>query len=415
MPDLRKHTDARYVSSVSYSISSAHGLCQFYEVRFPRISKVYRPSERSALESGDGGGTTLQELQSLARESVGKDKPGKSEIDFCKTIWGSGLLSPGVRSNVKRKQREDEWVDKLRIVDEKALGRKVKRPRPEAQSSNTGHNQGENEDENKVLELQRHAARPGTTMGLRAMSSVTNLDARTPSPPPITLGTSRLKRPPTPSGSTIPENSVKRSLISDNPVESRLLSPANSQHGLQRVDTVPDITSLTDENPLSDAMKKTQLDISEVPIDTRGPSTTQTPLVRFLQDAVVWLARPADSPRPRWRAPSHQVISRGQQVHTMESLLAACDWTSEGHPASVCEWATKGVVFVDDQDGNTQWTQFPLGPLLDRRQDQVDIVTRGKHDTNQKPIFIFSLSILSRELLDIDIPDIGSLALCRLG
>lgn len=395
-------------------ISFPHHNIQFYEIRFPRISKVYRSSERSALESGDGGGTTLQELQALARESVGNDPPGKSELDFCKTIWGkSGLLSPGVRSDSKRKQREDEWMNKLRVVDEKALGQRVKRPRPDVQSSSST---GENENEHEEPILKRPPTRLGITMGLRAMGSVTNLDARTPTPPPA-IDSSHLKQTLNPSPNTISGPTDHQ--LSINMAESGLLSPAVSQLGLRRVDTILDLTTFDSVNPASEMTEKTQLDISTLDqvLNNCSPSSSQTPLVRFLQDAVVWLARPTDSPRPRWRVPSHQVISRGQRVHTLESFLTACGWTSEERPTGSCEWATKGVIFVDDQDGSKQWAEFPLGPILERQQAQVRSVTQTSKERKiiRKPVYVFSMKILSRELLDVDLSDIGTLALCRVG
>ncbi|KAK7679443.1 hypothetical protein QCA50_017497 [Cerrena zonata] len=387
--------------------------CMFYEIRFPRISKVYRLSERSALESGNGGGTTLQELQTLARESVGNDPPGKEEIDFCKTIWGkSGFLSPGIRSDSKRKQREEEWIDKLRVLDEKALGRKVKRIRPEAQRSSAGG------DENHELVLQRHPARLGITTGLRAMGSVTNLDARTPTPPPV-IHSSHLKQNITPPALLNAISVPNDHQLPINVMESGLLSPANSQLGLRREDTILDLATFDSVMPASEMIEKTQLDLSTLDqvFNAHNPSSRQTPLVQFLQDAVVWLARPSDSPRPRWRLPSHHVISRGQRVHTLESFLAACGWTSEEYPTDSCEWATKGVIFVDDQDGSKQWTQFPLGQLLERRQAQVKSVIQPQKESKiiRKPVYVFSMEILSRELLDADLSDIDTLALCRLG
>jgi hypothetical protein len=88
---------------------------KYYELRFPRISKVFRRSERSWNE-----GTSLKEFQRIAREAVGGERPGKEIDDWCNELWGKSL-SPNDEHSILRKQREDsllavlERVDKIRV------------------------------------------------------------------------------------------------------------------------------------------------------------------------------------------------------------------------------------------------------------------------------------------------------------
>jgi len=56
---------------------------QNYELRFPRITKVYRPSERKWEESVD-----LGELHRIACKSVGRDSVDTEIEDWCNEIWG---------------------------------------------------------------------------------------------------------------------------------------------------------------------------------------------------------------------------------------------------------------------------------------------------------------------------------------
>jgi len=147
----------------------------------------------------------------------------------------------------------------------------------------------------------------------------------------------------------------------------------------------------------------------------------------FFQDSVIWLAKPSDSPRPLWRAPSHKAIPSGQQVHTLDSFLAACGWLSrhvsdEGQVASIsrCSWVQRGIVFVDDstsvcgEDNDQGWLVYPLGALLERKRALLEL---GR-SSDVKPVWVFSMKLLAREKTDGSCvsadPNFQSQALCRL-
>ncbi|KAK2463717.1 hypothetical protein APHAL10511_004468 [Amanita phalloides] len=80
---------------------------KYYELRFPRITRVYRTSERTW-----GDGINLQELQEIALSCVGKDRPFKDVDDWCNYLWGKNA-SPSIRSRVKRKASLDAWEHRL--------------------------------------------------------------------------------------------------------------------------------------------------------------------------------------------------------------------------------------------------------------------------------------------------------------
>ena len=92
---------------------------QFYELRFPRITKVYRSNERPWVD-----GTTLDEFQRIAREAVGHEPSNKDVEDWCNELWGKPS-APGVKCPVKRKRTEAEWEEKLEIADRRA-GKKTR-------------------------------------------------------------------------------------------------------------------------------------------------------------------------------------------------------------------------------------------------------------------------------------------------
>ncbi|KAJ6457176.1 hypothetical protein C8R47DRAFT_173370 [Mycena vitilis] len=82
-----------------------------YELRFPRITKIYRTGERTWRD-----GIALQELHKVARDVVGRDRSGKDLDDWNNSLWGKPV-SPGV--SLKRKSRADSWEEKLIASDRK--------------------------------------------------------------------------------------------------------------------------------------------------------------------------------------------------------------------------------------------------------------------------------------------------------
>ncbi|KAJ7634197.1 hypothetical protein DFH06DRAFT_1221373 [Mycena polygramma] len=82
-----------------------------YELRFPRITKIYRTGERTWRD-----GIALQELHKVARDVIGRDRSGKDIDDWNNTLWGKPV-SPSV--SLKRKSRADSWEEKLIASDRK--------------------------------------------------------------------------------------------------------------------------------------------------------------------------------------------------------------------------------------------------------------------------------------------------------
>ncbi|KAJ7777837.1 hypothetical protein DFH07DRAFT_796301, partial [Mycena maculata] len=83
-----------------------------YELRFPRITKIFRTGERSWRD-----GINLQTLHQVARDSLCKDRSDKDLNDWGNTLWGKPV-SPGASS--KRKAVTDELEEKLIADDRKA-------------------------------------------------------------------------------------------------------------------------------------------------------------------------------------------------------------------------------------------------------------------------------------------------------
>ncbi|KAG1746672.1 DNA ligase/mRNA capping enzyme [Suillus paluster] len=100
---------------------------KYYELRFPRITKPFRPSERSYTEC-----LTLRELQTIALEAVGRqtrDAAKYKDLDD----WGRGLWGkPGddtaeeQKRELKRRRSMACWEEKLEIIDSERSGKRRK-------------------------------------------------------------------------------------------------------------------------------------------------------------------------------------------------------------------------------------------------------------------------------------------------
>ena len=130
------------------------------------MTKFHRASERSWADS-----VTLEELQHIARESIGRDRSTKDVDDWCKGIWNKPQ-SPSIRSSPKRKAREDEWIEKLEMADGRPKGA-TRRIDIEVQAGGSADQDSENlmqADMNLTV-----PQFPATPPRLRAFGSVTNI------------------------------------------------------------------------------------------------------------------------------------------------------------------------------------------------------------------------------------------------
>lgn len=130
-----------------------------YELRFPRLVKIYRPSERSWTDS-----VTLEDVHIIAREAVGRDRTSKGMDDWTKELWGQ-QASPGVKCLRKRKSKVDEWIDKLEAVDSvKTKRTRLFEPKPtEIRVSNQQDSR--------------------TALGTKALGPLLNVTSLLPTPP----------------------------------------------------------------------------------------------------------------------------------------------------------------------------------------------------------------------------------------
>ncbi|GJE91101.1 DNA ligase 4-like protein [Phanerochaete sordida] len=360
---------------------------KYYELRWPRMTKFYRASERSWRD-----GNSLEEFQRIAREAVGRDRPHKDVDDFCKGLWGK-VQSPSVHHPEKRKEREEDWLEKLERADGKIKlkARKLDFHATADRSRAEKH------------EMPAPAATP-QKQKMRAFGSVTNVlptplvSADKGRPNEVLLPTPKptAGRPRRTIAASNRENSAKIPSIMATVAQEQAQTPeahANPTPATSNSDVFAPPTPPSSNPGLSPAS-----------VDQSFPTGPCT-LRAFLQHAAVYLARDTRLRRPRWRAPSSTVVPFGHQLNTIDALLIACAWDS----AHEVEWAKFGVVFVDDSDTTYAWMDVVSRPLLEKR---ATLVHAGR--PLGKPIFILGLSMMHVDRLEEEVPVLER-AICRFG
>ncbi|EPQ56356.1 DNA ligase/mRNA capping enzyme, partial [Gloeophyllum trabeum ATCC 11539] len=131
---------------------------KYYELRFPRMTKVYRRQERSWEDATD-----LHSYQKIAFEAVGKDRPNKDVDDWCKSLWGQPV-SPAASCPLKRKRTEEIWKAKLAASDQRTRSRKKLR--------------SDADDETLRQVDWTVSSTKRSRPGLKPLASVTNLNQR---------------------------------------------------------------------------------------------------------------------------------------------------------------------------------------------------------------------------------------------
>ncbi|KZT07561.1 uncharacterized protein LAESUDRAFT_115651 [Laetiporus sulphureus 93-53] len=355
----------------------------FYELRFPRIAKVFRARERSWTE-----GTSLDGFQRTAHEAIGRDPSNKEIDDWARELFGKPRI-PGVKCPTKRKQMEETWMEKLELVDRQLGERKSKKlktgkesiPEKALGTSKTAREEGAKTGTNT----------PRTATYLRALGSVTNV-AQLPVADVDNASSDSKGNTTTRNVQVAPEGlhpvilearSPSHKTVSDARSENAgpVQYPPQEQSSHTSVPArseVPAAPAQQTEGPLTAKLVVREDPMAKISEDRKSPEVPLTPFTlqsseydstamgKFLRNAVVWMARPQDPTKLLWRVPSKSIIPAGQRVHGLEAFLMACGWCTPSQTNGACAWVERGVVFVDDTDDGSQWMEYPLKVLLSR-------------------------------------------------
>ncbi|KAI0272640.1 hypothetical protein BC834DRAFT_356527 [Gloeopeniophorella convolvens] len=373
--------------------------CTFYELRWPRMTKLHRRAERDWRN-----GASIEELQRIAHESIGRDPSNKEVTDWVSDLWGKAVKE-GVRSPENRRQLYKEWLAKLAVSDG-----------IEAQASSHGSQDRESTaaapSRIQALGKESDAVRP--TLAAKRLVSLTNVtqspasaavpapDPRSPkqihsprtaprkrrlnvdendvpNPPPIPsparaktrVGTPRspclypspppkrlkLAQPLAPSKQT---RRIGFSPDTDSPLLPDVPNSRNSRSSSARGHIPPSQCSADSPLPTPPASSPAQAGAprqsdSYTPTKPTNPPlpvvidlTDSLPPPRpfrkkphlsclsdLLAESLVWIGRPPRSTRPWWRRPSSDIVPDHRVIGSLEALLLGCGWTRGAAPGSL--------------------------------------------------------------------------------
>ncbi|KAL0574607.1 hypothetical protein V5O48_007357 [Marasmius crinis-equi] len=310
-----------------------------FEIRWPRILKVHRTSERSWR-----AGLSLHDLQVVAATALGLDQ---DIVQNVRRIWKrENSVQPGDDWDVRcQKWEKDLGVEGSRRktkVRDPASPRKRQRPL-------NGHKEASQptEDSNDP---------PSGSQPLRI---ATNL-------PESSTSTSEMQN--SASGNQPSEERCAASENSRTPPTSLFLATR------RKYPSPP--TSPAQATPPSPVVVQVQMDDTRIEHE-HSPVAVQNvdsgpALVEFLQNAVIWYdpSSPVNSFRDDQGAitPLLETHLRNNRVHGPEALLTGCGW----HPTtSRSPWVDKAVVFLDPTTQNSRIFEQGLLSLLKTRMSSI--------------------------------------------
>lgn len=384
-------------------------------------------------------------MQSVARASVGRDRPGKAEDDWVKNTFGN-IPSPSIRAEEKKELRERLWVGNLERADGvtrkrifdwgdscEDAARRVN-PRKEARQARfklTDESKGDR-DENDARVVQTVLRSPSP---LKALAPMTNFEKKPMSPSPTVIKGFLPALQPILALERSPSNPKM-------PASKDVLEQCNPSARLKSVQMnakigCTDVLSATENaaqevSPITAGLTPTG-DISQ---PTAGLRYAQTALGKLLARSAVWLAYNVEA-RSTWCVPLREIIPTGHRVHDLDALLIACSWetrppkrllshTPPPAPIHTCAWAEGGIVFVDDSDSSQPpeyWTdpRFPLRKLMEARIWTINSkMNAGSECDGIRPIWVFGMQMLSAEHLEWEcaggvVEDLATRAICKFG
>ncbi|KAH9849855.1 hypothetical protein C2E23DRAFT_877883 [Lenzites betulinus] len=391
-----------------------------YELRFPRIGKIYRPSDRPWID-----GMPLPEFQEVARVAVGRDRHGKAEHDWARAVFRpDDPPSPGVRCPAKRRRVTDMWVERLETIDARIGTRSpTKKARVEGASTarRVAPNADQENDRNQgVLSTSAAAITPvgqGHRPAILRLESVTNVASSS-----VPLAGPSMVRPLSPSPQQPhkepslpgPSNRHKQAAPSSSP------PPDDANDMPHRNPDIPSDTQSATPGPLLKAVSEGAAkghpttsaplshDVGGDTKDVQPPTAPSLTIKEFLEDCIVYLNNWLPAPRPAWRAASKDAIPTGNNVSSLDTFLFACG-LEEGSPA--CGWARCGVVFVADGEGDR--TTYTIGEIAMTR---ASVINRNGA-ARCKPILVLSMKALAHDRLQetATAEEWEARAICRFG
>ncbi|KAI0313273.1 hypothetical protein OF83DRAFT_1142144 [Amylostereum chailletii] len=417
---------------------------KFYELRWPRMPKLYRKAERDWR-----GGATVRQIQRIAHEVVGRPSAEDDARNCVSGIWGQPVMDvPGLRTPQKRATTIEAWVSKLEAFE------KGKEADKDVEDKG---------DDNSDLPFEGQRARRPTELGHKPLHSMTNLAREptlipssymhlpTPQPSPprkrrysggenvkveessSPQQTSRkTKKRRTTLGLDIPmQTNVSADVASRAhedfpPRQARSPSPSGLQREPTEIVTVPLVVSsrLPPSRPThSPPVSRMNRPPEPVPSVVFTPSTpfpqlrsiyfkdvTERrdkpklvmeeiqPAIEYFKESYVWLGLPPDiEEKPSWMRAISDFIPEEQHFTNLEKMFDACGWGPTG--TTPPENIKRGLIIVDRQPRviapwrRQNWGDYEeyARKLLEDKKDAPDGLPPGR----RLPISLADICILS--------------------
>ncbi|TFY72020.1 hypothetical protein EVG20_g1000 [Dentipellis fragilis] len=410
---------------------------KYYELRWPRISKLHRAGERDWKDA-----VTLQEVQDIAHEVVGRKSSLKEAEEEIHELWANSTLL-SVSSPKETTDLVAKWVARMEEADGVAHTRKnVVREGDYCEGRDRLHaNEG-------AYSCKEAVGRPRPTVTTKALGSTANVrEALPPTPPsPYQSSYPRKRRrnqendfqgaPSSVTGvqqatsaalalafneEALPLSPSKKTKPSfPSPAETPVISTSIPLLGPQRTDpasntVLASFASNRDQTPEipTQTMKNANYTHSAVPATPKSKMFTgvldslprngvldhQTSLeaqytarlVAFLRDSFVWLGHPVGISRPSWRRPSYPIIPHNNRIHCLDSFLLGCGWGTTANLYNHTQDRTlaQGVILLDiSSPGGSEFKGHIYG-ILDERCNAAML-----HACSRKPIWVLDMCVL---------------------
>ncbi|TFK32795.1 hypothetical protein BDQ12DRAFT_691997 [Crucibulum laeve] len=319
-----------------------------YELRFPRISKIYRVKERPWTE-----GVHLASLHDIACESIGRERSDKDLELWCNGVFGK-VIKPAVDPVLKRKQETEEWEDRLTEWDGKSarVGEPISPPRKRPRL----------ESPTEPLSQPSLASQP---LGLATNTYASSSIIQAASIAPESILNLQISQPRTPLKSTYLPSPIT------SPVK-----PATDEDLIFELQSYPSLKEDLGSYIPSLALHSSTLIRVSPPLPSL-PSSVQ-PLLD--NESLIWFS---DKRRVKsclscssWR----NSISRSQYLHTLDAVLSGCGWSSEDGSST---WMKRGIIFIHDHE---QTGKKSAEEILETLSLCKDLNINGRP---RKPIWIF--------------------------
>jgi DNA ligase 4 len=322
---------------------------QYYELRFPRVQKVFRTTERGWEHC-----TRLQELEEIALQAIGIDPPNKDLDDWCNNLWGKPS-TPGAKCTAKRKAVAEMASLNKRWKTDSRIAEMVKSRvfMPLTNLSKAGV-RSQSHDGARFVARQKEDKGVSATARRRRGSDSTTLCCKPSSKPPSPSNEDGLPPVAPPS----PRNA--------------------SEVGLSSTTDGGDCRAATITHPSA---------IDRVDALTGGIQSTPSRNGRihaFFMNSLVWYLRPQGIPRTSRYRSYRKTVPSGNRVHSLQSLLVACNWDEKVCPPPGCLWVERGIVVID----NLEDSKRSVLCLLEELQRRL-----GRKEA-RKPIWVVDFNLL---------------------